>query len=90
LLHRIFVQWKPISSFTVDLGDYSHRLSVSGEAADQVEVISKLVENDLLRHSTAIGGAMFRQSSGDPECTHRHKKVVCDLLRMKRSTSEQH
>jgi hypothetical protein len=55
---------KPISSFTVDLGDYSRRVSVSGEAADQVEVISKLVKEDLLRHSTAIGGATFRRLAG--------------------------
>jgi hypothetical protein len=55
---------KPISSFTVDLGDYSRRVLASGEAADQVELISKLVENDLLRHSTWIGGATFRRLAG--------------------------
>src|SRR5947208_13495648 len=38
---------KPISSVTLDLGDYSRRISVSGESADQVEAVSKLVENDL-------------------------------------------
>jgi len=54
----------PISSFTVDLGDYARRVSVSGNAADQVELISKLVENDLLRHSTWIGGATFRRIAG--------------------------
>lgn len=41
---------KPISSVTVDLRDYSRRVSVSGEAADKVEAISNLLENDLLRH----------------------------------------
>jgi hypothetical protein len=55
---------KPISSFTVDLGDYARRVSASGEAADKVELISKLVENDLLRHSTLIGGATFRRLAG--------------------------
>ncbi len=55
---------KPISSFTVDLGDDSRRVSVNGEAADQVQVISTLVENDLLRHSTTIGGATFRRLAG--------------------------
>jgi hypothetical protein len=54
----------PISSFTVDLGDYARRVSASGEAGDQVELISKLVENDLLRHSTWIGGATFRRLAG--------------------------
>jgi len=54
----------PISSFTVDLGDYARRMSASGEAGDQVELISKLVENDLLRHSTWIGGATFRRLAG--------------------------
>jgi hypothetical protein len=55
---------KPISSVTIDLRDYSRRVSVSGEAADQVEAISNLLENDLLRHTTAIGGAMFRRVAG--------------------------
>jgi hypothetical protein len=55
---------KPISSVTVDLGDYSRRVSVSGGSADQVEAITNLLENDLLRHSTAIGGAMFRRVAG--------------------------
>jgi hypothetical protein len=55
---------KPISSFTLDLGDYSRRVSVSGEAADEVEAISKVIETDLLGHSTAIGGATFRRLAG--------------------------
>ena len=55
---------KAISSVTVDLGDYSRRVSVTGEASDQVESISKMVENDLLRYSTAIGGARFRRVVG--------------------------
>jgi hypothetical protein len=32
------------------LRDYSRRVLVSGEAADKVEAISNLLENDLLRH----------------------------------------
>jgi hypothetical protein len=55
---------RPISSVTIDLGDYSRRVSVTGEASDQVESISKMLENDLLRYSTAIGGAPFRRSAG--------------------------
>src|SRR6059058_4287424 len=55
---------KPISSFTLDFGDYSRRMSVSGGSADQVEAITNLLENDLLRHSTAIGGSMFRRVAG--------------------------
>jgi hypothetical protein len=55
---------KPISSFTVDLGDYSRRVSASGEGASQVEALSKLVGDDLLRHSTPIGGATFRRLAG--------------------------
>jgi hypothetical protein len=54
----------PISSFTVDLGDSARRVSASGKAADQVALISKLAENDLLRHSTWIGGATFRRLAG--------------------------
>jgi hypothetical protein len=55
---------KPISSVTIDLGDSSRRISVSGESADQVEAVSKLVEKDLLPHSTVIGGARFRRVAG--------------------------
>jgi len=55
---------KPISSVTLDFSDYSRRVSVSGETADQVEAISNLLENDLLSHSTAIGGAKFRRVAG--------------------------
>jgi hypothetical protein len=55
---------KPISSVTIDLGDYSRRVLVAGEAADQVEAIAKSLENDLLRYSTVIGGAMFRRLTG--------------------------
>jgi hypothetical protein len=55
---------KPISSVEIDLGDYSRRVSVTGEASDQVESISKMIENDLLRYSTAIGGAKFRRVVG--------------------------
>jgi hypothetical protein len=55
---------KPISSVTVDLGDYARRVSVTGHAADQVQAIANLLENDLLRHSTTIGGAMFRRVAG--------------------------
>ena len=55
---------KPISSVTLDFGDYSRRVSVTGEAADQVQAITNLLENDLLRHSSAIGGAMFRRVAG--------------------------
>jgi hypothetical protein len=55
---------KPISSVTVDLGDYSRRVSVTGEAGDQVQAITNLLENDLLRYSRPIGGAMFRRVTG--------------------------
>jgi hypothetical protein len=55
---------KPISSVTLDFSDYSRRVSVTGEAAEQVEAISKLLEKDLLRHSTTIGGAIFRRVAG--------------------------
>ena len=55
---------KPISSVTLDFSDYSRRVSVSGEAADQVTAVSNVLENDLLRYSTAIGGAKFRHVAG--------------------------
>jgi hypothetical protein len=55
---------KLISSVTIDLGDYSRRVSITGESAEQVEAISKLLENDLLRYSTPFGGSTFRHSAG--------------------------
>jgi hypothetical protein len=55
---------KPISSVTFDFGDHSRRVSVTGDAADQVEALSKLVEKDLLHYSTAIGGTTFRYAAG--------------------------
>jgi hypothetical protein len=55
---------KPISSVTLDFSDYSRRVSVTGEAADQVQSITKLLEKDLLRYSTTIGGAVFRRVAG--------------------------
>jgi hypothetical protein len=55
---------KPISTVTLDFSDYSRRVSVTGDAADQVEALSKLVEKDLLHYSTAIGGATFRHVAG--------------------------
>jgi len=55
---------QPISSVTLDFSDYSRRVSVTGEAADQVQAITNLLENDLLRYSTTIGGALFRRVAG--------------------------
>jgi hypothetical protein len=55
---------KPISSVVVDLRDQLRRVSVSGQAADQVEALSNLLENNLVRYSTVIGGAMFRRIAG--------------------------
>ena len=55
---------QPISSVTLDFSDYSRRVSVTGEAADQVHSITNLLENDLLRYSTTIGGALFRRVAG--------------------------
>lgn len=55
---------RPISSVTIDLGDYSRRVSVTGEVEDQVKATSTLIEKDLLRFSTTIGGASFRRLAG--------------------------
>jgi hypothetical protein len=55
---------KPISRVTLDFSDYSRRISVSGASADKVQAIITLLENDLLRHSTAIGGVLFRRLAG--------------------------
>ena len=55
---------RPISSVTIDLGDYSRRVSVTGEVEDQVRATSTLIEKDLLCFSTMVGGASFRRLAG--------------------------
>jgi hypothetical protein len=55
---------KPISSVVIDLDDYSRRVSVTGKTEDQVKATSNLIEKDLLRFSTSIGGAPFRRVVG--------------------------
>jgi hypothetical protein len=55
---------KPISSVTIDLGDSSRRVSVSGESTDKVEALSNLLEKDLRRYATPIGGMKFRRVVG--------------------------
>lgn len=55
---------KPISSVIIDLGDYSRHVSVTGDAEDQVKATSNLIEKDLRRFSTPIGGASFRRVAG--------------------------
>ena len=55
---------KPISSVTIDLGDSLRRVSVSGESADKVDALSKLLEKDFRRYATAAGGVKFRRVAG--------------------------
>ena len=55
---------KPISSVTIDLGDSSRRVSVSGESADKVEALSKLLEKNFRHYSIAAGGMKFRRVAG--------------------------
>jgi hypothetical protein len=55
---------KPISSVSIDLGDSLRQVSVSGESADKVEALAKLLEKDFHRYSTAAGGVKFRRVAG--------------------------
>src|SRR5262249_10194908 len=55
---------KPISSVTIDLGDSLRRVSASGGSADKVEELSKLLEKDFRRNSSAGGGLKFRRVAG--------------------------
>jgi hypothetical protein len=55
---------KPISSVTIDFGDSSRRVSVSGESADKVQALSKLLDKDFRRYTTAVGGVKFRRVIG--------------------------
>jgi len=54
----------PVSSVTIDLGDNSRRVLVTGEAEDQVRAIADLIEKSLRSFSSMIGGASFRQDAG--------------------------
>jgi hypothetical protein len=51
-------------SVTIDLSDSLRQVSVSGESADQVEALSNLLEKDLRRYATPIGGTKFRRFAG--------------------------
>jgi hypothetical protein len=55
---------KPISSTTIDLGDSSRRVWVSGESAEKGRALSDLLENDFDLHAAPIGGAKFRRVAG--------------------------
>jgi hypothetical protein len=55
---------KRISSVIIDLGDDSRSVSVTGEAEDQVKATCNLIEKNLRRFSTTIGGASFRRVAG--------------------------
>jgi hypothetical protein len=55
---------KPISSVTLDLGDSLRRVSVTGDSADNIDALSKLLENDFRRYTTAFGGMKFRRLTG--------------------------
>ena len=55
---------KPISLVTIDLSDSLRRVSVSGESADRVEALSKLLEKDFRRYATVVGGVRFRRVVG--------------------------
>src|SRR5262245_61195454 len=55
---------KPISSVMIDLGDSLRRVSVTGESADRVDGLSKLLEKDFRHYSTAAGGTKFRRVAG--------------------------
>jgi len=55
---------KPISSVTIELGDSLRRVSVTGDSADKVEALSKLLEKDFRRYTTVAGGMKFRRVTG--------------------------
>ncbi|HEY4757927.1 MAG TPA: hypothetical protein VIH43_05165 [Chthoniobacterales bacterium] len=55
---------KPISSVTLDLGDSLRRVSVTGDSGDKVDALSKLLEKDFRRYTTAFGGMKFRRLTG--------------------------
>jgi hypothetical protein len=55
----------PLSSFQMDFGDYSRRITVSGTEGDQVEAICSALERDCLEHSVFIGGSLFRALAGN-------------------------
>jgi len=55
---------KPVSSVTIDLGDSSRRVSVSGDSADEVDALSKMLAKDFRRYAIPVGGVKFRRVIG--------------------------
>ena len=55
---------KPVSQVTIDLGDSSRRVSVSGDSADEVDALSKMLATDFRRYATPVGGVKFRRVIG--------------------------
>ena len=55
---------KSISSVTMELGDSLRRVSISGDSADKVDAVSKLLEKDFRRYETVAGGVKFRRVIG--------------------------
>jgi len=53
-----------ISSVAIELGDSSRQVSVDGESSDKVRALSNLLQNELQRYSTPIGGTKFRRVVG--------------------------
>ena len=55
---------KPVSQVTIDLGDSSRRVSVSGDSADEVDALSKMLATDFRRYAIPVGGVKFRRVIG--------------------------
>jgi hypothetical protein len=55
---------KPISMVSIDLGDALRRVTITGGSADKVQALSKLLEKEFHRYSTAVGGVKFRHVAG--------------------------
>jgi hypothetical protein len=55
---------KLISSVTIDFGDSSRLVSVSGESVDKIDALLNLLEKELRRYSTPIAGTKFRRAVG--------------------------
>jgi hypothetical protein len=55
---------KPVSQVTIDLGDSSRRVSVSGDSADEVDALSKMLAKDFRRYAIPVGGVKFRRVIG--------------------------
>jgi len=67
-VYYVFYEYRhsdaPISGVKISLSDYSRTLTVSGKSPEQIDALSAMLTNDLMKFSSNIGGSWFRMVLG--------------------------